>query len=71
MSETFTADHVREMLRAACEAAGGQSEWARQNGTGYSGVSRFLAGQYNPGKKIEKALGLTRIWRLDSGAKAT
>lgn len=68
MPQLFTADEVRALLRAACNEAGSARKWANANGVSDSHVSRFLDGQYMPGPRIEKALGLVQGWRLDSDA---
>ena len=68
MDKTFTADEVRAMLRQACEAAGGQSAWARINGVSPQFVCDVLSGYRFPGASIAKGLGLSeapRTWTLD------
>ena len=62
--ETYTAEEVRERLRQACHEAGSARRWAAANGVSESHVSRFLAGQYRPGLRIERALKLFPMWGL-------
>ena len=45
-------------LRNACEAAGGQSAWAKRHGISVSYVSDVLNARTDPGEKILAALGL-------------
>jgi hypothetical protein len=60
-ARTFTADEVREMLREACEAAGGQTAWANANGLSQVTVSHTIIGYRMPGPIIADALGLEKI----------
>ena len=46
--ETFTADQVRDRLRKACEAAGGQAAWARKHDVTRAYVSAVLNGTQEP-----------------------
>jgi hypothetical protein len=45
------------MLRHKCEAAGGVTEWCRQNGISNPYVSMVLSGKQGVGEKIYTALG--------------
>jgi len=56
----LTADQVRERLKADCEAAGGQSAWARQHCIQQSTLSNSLAGRRGIATPILRALGLRR-----------
>ena len=66
--KTYTADEVRTLLRKACEEAGGQRAWARDHGFHVKYISLVTTGRREPGRKMEKALGLERVWRLDNAA---
>ena len=43
-------------LRRACDAAGGQSEWARRHGISAQYVSDVVNARKGPGPKIYRAL---------------
>lgn len=69
LGETFTADQVRNRLRSACDAAGGQAAWARDHGVSPQYVCDVLTGGREPGMALTTGLGLVenpRSWRLDS-----
>jgi Na+-translocating ferredoxin:NAD+ oxidoreductase RNF subunit RnfB len=51
------ADEMRVMLRAACDAAGSQTAWARANGVSTAYVNDCLAGRREIGESIAKAMG--------------
>lgn len=53
-------EDVRKRLREACEAAGGQSAFARAVGVNQSFVANVLAGRKRPSDKLCEALGLHR-----------
>lgn len=55
------ANDVRELLRAACEKAGGQAAWAVRAKVSAAYVSDILQGRRDPGKKVTDALGIKRI----------
>jgi|GEM_PF-3488522 hypothetical protein len=70
---TFTADEVRQMLREACEKAGGAINWARDKRLDASLVINTLAERRWPGPTVSAALGLIeneRSWRLDNRESA-
>jgi hypothetical protein len=71
MSETFTADQVRERLRAACDKAGSIRAWARDNDVTHAYVAGVLAGTYPPTRAVTHALGLKKIvaWTLDMASE--
>lgn len=74
MTETLTADQVRERLRKACDEAGNQARWAVQHGVSPQYVSDVLVGGRDPGIALATALGLVenpRTWRLDSVRNAS
>jgi hypothetical protein len=56
----LTADQVRERLKAACEAAGGQSAWARRHCVEPSTLSNSLNGRRGITSPILRARGLRR-----------
>lgn len=59
---------VVRRLRAATNAAGGQSAWAAKHGISAAYVCDVLKGKRLPGDKITKALGLEKalLWRTPS-----
>lgn len=70
--ETLTADDVREMLRRACESAGGRSKWATNHSLSAAFVSDVLNGKRYPSAGISQHLGVVenpRSWRLDEVRK--
>jgi hypothetical protein len=64
--QMLTASDVREMLRRECEKAGGQTAWGRLHDISVQQVNNVLSGQQGPGPKIEKALGIRRVWTIDN-----
>ena len=58
----LTNDDARKMLRRACEAEGGQSEWALKHGVSKQYVGQILTGDDALGWKIARALGLKRTY---------
>lgn len=50
-------------LRAACQAAGGQSAWAERHSLSRAYVSDVLNARRDPGDSILRALGLRRVVR--------
>ena len=66
MSKVLTADEVRILLQIECEKAGSISRWGRDHGI----TVRHLRGILNEdrpfGRAVEKALGLRRVYSLDS-----
>lgn len=72
MTETFTADQVRERLRKACDEAGGQRAFAEYAGVTESHISHMLRGRREVTGDVATALKLVKItrWcRLDSRRK--
>ena len=61
MTELLTADQVRDRLRKACEAAGGQSQWAKSEGVSVQYVNDVLRGRRDAGISIAEGLGLARV----------
>lgn len=57
----LSADDVRVLLREACQIAGSQSKWARQNGVSRQYVSFVLLGVCVPGPSVLKPLGVKII----------
>lgn len=57
----MTADDVRELLRKACEKAGGIRAWARQQKLSAAYVSDVLTERRDPGPSILKAFGIEAI----------
>lgn len=78
MSETFTADQVRDMLRLRCAEGGGVLAWSAAHGVTPSHVYSILADHHaHPiGNKISRALGLKRkqvrtsVFTLDGDGNA-
>lgn len=71
MTETFTADQVREMLRARiAEARGKQGAVAIDLGVSDAYLSMVLTGKGLPGPSIARGLGLERVitWRKIASA---
>jgi hypothetical protein len=52
---------VFKRLRAACDAAGGQGEWARRHDLSPAHVSEVLNAKRDPGPAVLAALGLKRV----------
>ena len=65
----MTADQVRDLLRAACDKAGSQSNWAKSAGLSPAYVSDVLAGKREPGPKVLRVLGVvvTAVYRKGLG----
>ncbi len=57
----MTIDRVRELLRQACETAGSQSAWAQAHEMTGAYVSDVINGRREPGPKVLRALGLSRV----------
>ncbi len=58
--ERVTLANLRVELRCRCEAAGGQSAWARRTGFSASYVSDLLTDRREPSEAIANALGFVR-----------
>jgi hypothetical protein len=56
----MTSDEVRELMRLACQEAGGPKAWAVAHGISPAYVYDALAGRREMGAKILSALGLTK-----------
>jgi len=56
----LTADNMRQILRHRCEEAGGQKEWAKQNGFALSFVQFALSGDRHISARLAEALGYNR-----------
>ena len=54
---------LRAMLSQQCEAAGGQSAWARQHGLMVSQVSEARSGKREVARSIILAMGLLPVTR--------
>lgn len=63
MRNTIDVLDVTARLRAACETAGGQKQWAAANGVSGSYVCDVLMARREPGESILSALGLRKITR--------
>jgi DNA-binding phage protein len=57
-SEFLVLEDVLNILRAEVATAGGQSQWARQNGVSRTILNRILSGHRNLQPKVLRALGL-------------
>ena len=57
----LTEEQMRDRLRQACKAAGGQAAFARSAGASPAYVSDVLSGKRLAGPKISSALGLTAL----------
>jgi len=60
-NQRLTADDVRSMLRAACETAGSQGDWAARHGVTQPYISHVLTGRREPPRAILKAMHLERV----------
>ena len=56
---------VVRLLRSEVKRAGGQSAWARREGTDRTLLNRILNGQRPPTKEIIRALKLCNVYALD------
>lgn len=61
IENSMSADKVRDMLRAACEAAGSQKAWAAANRVSTAYTNDVLTGRREPGDAICAALGVCRV----------
>lgn len=59
--ERFTEDEVVDALREAVEDAGGQKQWADENGVTPQYVCDVLKRRRKPGESICTALGFQRV----------
>lgn len=57
----LSQDQVRKRLKAACEDAGSQAEWARRHGMSAAYLHDVINGRRGVGKAILGALGLRRV----------
>jgi hypothetical protein len=64
-------DRVLQLLRAACEKAGGQSAWGRAHGIKQQYVSAVLSGDRPPGPRILAALDLEATTTTTYSRKAS
>lgn len=55
----MTVEDVRELLRTACQKAGGQKHWAKEADLSAQFVGDVLKGKRAPGPRMLSALGLT------------
>ena len=55
----ITEAQMRDRLREACAAAGGQAAFAREIGVTRQFIGQILAGEKSPTKAIRNRLGLT------------
>ena len=60
-AQRLTIEDVRTMLKSACESAGTQQQWARENGLSAPYVSDVISGWRAPAEQICAALGLRRV----------
>lgn len=56
-----TAEEVRTLLKAECEAAGSMRKWAKAHGITETQVQFACNGRFPPQPKILAALGLERV----------
>ena len=54
----ITEAQMRDRLRAACEAAGGQTAFAREIGVTRQFIGQILTGEKSPTEAIRNRLGL-------------
>lgn len=59
----MTSFDVCTMLRQRCNAAGGQSAWAKAHGVSPQYVCDVLSARREPGDSILASLGLRRVVR--------
>ncbi len=57
----LSTDEAVVRLKQACNAAGGQSKWAKTHGFSAALVSEMVRGTRNISERAAKALGLQRI----------
>lgn len=57
IEEIESAENIRNLLRCACIAAGGQTEWGKRHGVSQSQVSGVCSGERSPGRKVAAKLG--------------
>ena len=62
----FDEKDVLRLLRSEVKRAGGQSAWARKTGIERTYLSKVLAGQKPPSKRIINALKLRTVYASDS-----
>jgi hypothetical protein len=60
----LTAEDVRARLKAACEAAGGQAAWAKENRVSGVYVNDIIHGRRDPVSLVLGPLGLRQVERL-------
>jgi DNA-binding phage protein len=70
-TQLLDKEDVVELLRAAVEQAGGQSEWASKQGVDRSLLNRVLRGQRAPTKEIIRALKLCNTVGFDDDPRRT
>lgn len=70
MRNTIDVLDVTARLRAACDAAGSQTAWAKANGVSGAYVCDVLMARREPGQSILQALGLRKIVRYVEARKA-
>ena len=56
-----TTEEIRNLLKKACEKAGGQAAWARRNGVSAQFVGDVLLGNRSPGKRIASVFGFEPV----------
>jgi len=61
VTQSMSAGELREMLRAACDAAGSQKAWAAANHVSTAYTNDVLTGRREPGEAICSALGVCRV----------
>lgn len=57
----LSTEQVRKRLKAACEDAGSQAEWARRHGMSAAYLHDVINGRRGLGHAILEALGLERV----------
>lgn len=60
-SSSYTEQDVVQAIRAACNAAGGVSEWASKHSLPDFYVEWALAGRCAPGRKMAAAVGFRPV----------
>jgi DNA-binding phage protein len=67
----FDKKDVARLLRSEVKRAGGQSAWARKTGIERTYLTKVLAGQKPPSKRILYALKLRTVYVSDSKPPVT
>ncbi len=61
MANKLTEDEIRDLLKAECEKAGGQKQWAETACVSQAYVSDVLNNRRQPGDAITRALGFRKV----------